>query len=681
MEILAALSFDGLSSNVIGIVGAMLGLGLVIFLHELGHFAVAKWCNVYVERFSIGFGPILLGWRWGETEYALSAIPFGGYVKMLGQDDADPSQMTSEEIAADPRSYVSKNVWQRMAIISAGVTMNVLTAILFYALAFGLGSESQPPVIGEVRPGKPAWQAGIRRGDRITEFNGRGVTNFRDLALNVAVSTGEIDLKGVHRDGTPFEAVITPDTTGTRPQIGIYPSASLKLADKDQGVDSPVVAGTIAAKAEPPFELGDEIVKVGGVETKSFAEFQDQLAARGSEPTTITVSRRQATKDPEVFETKTVDITVGVEFFRTLGLKLDAGQIASIQKGSPAEAAGIKVGDKLAKINGRSIGLDIDPMQLPNEFVKLQGQRVELVYIRQNPTGGREEQTVFVVPENRPGWLEQLELEGEPLAVPAIGIAMHIFPFVLQVAPESPAAAAGIQANSAIQKVELILPPGAKPDGVKESVLSIPLSDENKPEKANNWAFAFWMMQRLPGREVQLTLKEKDSAELKTVKVTPQPDPSWPSPAVGLRMQNLFHKEQANSVPQAFAMAVNYSQNTILNIYLTLRSLITQRLSYKELHGPLGIAQAAFVSAKTGLVPLLLFLGFLSLNLAVLNFLPIPVLDGGHMVFLLWEAITRRRPSEQVMIGATYAGMAFLLGLMMLVLYLDFFEHRLFFGR
>ncbi|OYW22519.1 MAG: hypothetical protein B7Z55_04530, partial [Planctomycetales bacterium 12-60-4] len=603
MEILAALSLEGLSSNVIGILGAMLGLGLVIFLHELGHFAVAKWCNVYVERFSIGFGPILLGWKWGETEYALSAIPFGGYVKMLGQDDADPSQMTSEEIAADPRSYVSKNVWQRMAIISAGVTMNVLTAILFYALAFGLGSESQPPVIGEVRPGKPAWQAGIGRGDTITEFNGREVTNFRDLALNVAVSTGEIELKGIHRDGTPFDTRIEPDTKGTRPQIGIYPSASLKLADVGHGVDSPVVAGTVAAKAEPPFKFGDEIVKVGGEETKSFAQFQDQLAARGAEPTTITVARRTATKDPEKFETEYVDITVGVESFRTLGLKLDAGLIASIQKGSPADKAGLQVGDKLAKINGRSIGLDIDPMQLPNEFASLHGQDVELVYIRQNPTGGREEITVTLVPRNRPGWLEQLEVEGEPIAIPAIGIAMHIFPFVLQVVPDSPAAVAGIQPNSAIQKVVLTLPDGAKADGVKDKVLSIPLSDESDPKKANNWAFAFWMIQRLPEREVQLTLKEKDSAEPKTVKVTPQPDPAWPSPAVGLRMQNLFHEEKADSVPQAFSMAVNYSRNTVLNIYMTLRSLVTQRLSYKELHGPLGIAQAAFVSAKTGLVP------------------------------------------------------------------------------
>src|SRR4029077_17694840 len=97
---------------------AALGLGFVIFIHELGHFAVAKWCGVKVERFSIGFGPILWKVTRGETEYALSVIPFGGYVKMLGQDDADPAAMTDDKIAKDPRSHTAKSVPQRILIIS-----------------------------------------------------------------------------------------------------------------------------------------------------------------------------------------------------------------------------------------------------------------------------------------------------------------------------------------------------------------------------------------------------------------------------------------------------------------------------------------------------------------------------------------------------------------------------------
>ncbi len=145
MDILA-FDLKGTLDTVLHILYVALGLGLVIFFHELGHFAVAKWCGVLVERFSLGFGPILWSFKKGDTEYALSAVPFGGYVKMLGQDDMDPSQMTNEEIAEDPRSYTAKSVGQRMAIISAGVIMNIITGLLFFALAFRSGVATSPAV-------------------------------------------------------------------------------------------------------------------------------------------------------------------------------------------------------------------------------------------------------------------------------------------------------------------------------------------------------------------------------------------------------------------------------------------------------------------------------------------------------------------------------------------------------
>ena len=161
MEVLAdgILAADVLAfgiSNITNILLVAIGLGTVIFIHELGHFLVAKWCDVKVERFSIGFGPIIWKMTRGETEYALSAVPFGGYVKMLGQDDADPAQMADDRIAKDPRSYTAKSVPQRIAIISAGVINNMVSAVLFFILAFMLGVKYQPAVVGGVIPGKPA---------------------------------------------------------------------------------------------------------------------------------------------------------------------------------------------------------------------------------------------------------------------------------------------------------------------------------------------------------------------------------------------------------------------------------------------------------------------------------------------------------------------------------------------
>jgi len=645
-----------------GVLSSIIGLGLVIFLHEFGHFAVAKWCNVYVERFSIGFGPVLLSWKWGETEYALSAIPFGGYVKMLGQDDADPSQMTNEEIAADPRSYVAKNVLQRMAIISAGVTMNVITAVLFYIIAFGFGVDSVPPVIGVVSPGLPAWQAGVRRGDVVEKLNGRSVASFQDLALHVAVSDGDIALEGKRKDGTPFKTVVTPDFSGTRPQIGIRPSPGLTVVEAPKTVkptDTPVQPESAASRANPAFEWGDQLVKVGETEVTSFAQFQDVLATRNGAATTVTVKRKGAP----------LEIAVDSNYFRTLGLRFDAAPITAIQTGSPAAAAGLEIGDKFAKINGKNIGAEIDPLRLPDEFAQLAGQSVDVVVSRQNPKGGRMDVQLKVIPDARPGWLDPPEGEGEPISIPAIGVAFHTIPVILHVEPDGPAAQAGIPVQAKIQSVEFVKPDEAVTDKAQPKIVA--LHDEKNSEKANNWGYIFAALQRMPGYHLKLTIRENDQTPPRVVTVIPAEDKTWPSPQLGLMMQVTLQQEKAANVSEAISMGANRAWSTVLNIYLTLKSLVTGRLSHKELHGPLGIAQAAYESARMGFVPFLLFLGFLSLNLAVLNFLPIPVLDGGHMVFLLYEGLTGKRPSEKIMVGSLYVGLAFLLGLMALVLYLD----------
>jgi len=164
-----------------------IGLGFVIFVHELGHFAVAKWVGVFVERFSIGFGPVIWSFRRGETEYALSAIPFGGYVKMLGQDDANPAEMTREDLKLDPRSYPAQSVPKRMAIISAGVIMNVIFGFLFFLFVFNVGVPYTPALVGSVEAGSPAWQVGIERGDRIVQINGEEVVEFEQLIQAVVL--------------------------------------------------------------------------------------------------------------------------------------------------------------------------------------------------------------------------------------------------------------------------------------------------------------------------------------------------------------------------------------------------------------------------------------------------------------------------------------------------------------
>ncbi|MEM1061126.1 MAG: site-2 protease family protein, partial [Planctomycetota bacterium] len=124
---------------------------------------------------------------------------------------------------------------------------------------------------------------------------------------------------------------------------------------------------------------------------------------------------------------------------------------------------------------------------------------------------------------------------------------------------------------------------------------------------------------------------------------------------------------------EAISLGVAKTQDSVTEMYLTLRGLVTNTISIFEVSGPVKIFQIAYSQAESGLSDLLVFLGFLSVNLAVLNFLPIPVLDGGHMVFLIWEGVTGKKPNEQVQATATYVGFAFILTLMVTVLYLDIF--------
>ncbi len=655
MEILTILAATSVLSMAAKVLYVAVGLGLVIFFHELGHFAVAKWCDVNVERFSIGFGPILWSRKWGETEYALSAIPFGGYVKMLGQDDIDPSQLTSEEIAEDPRSYSAKPVWQRMLIISAGVIMNVITGLLFYASAFWLGVEASPPVVGSVEVGMPAWVAGIERGDRIEEINGDKVSTFTDIQRGVALSRGAVSLQGQHRDGSRFSLTVYPDTSGTRRVIGIEPTLGLNLIEPRDDGPGPVAPGTPAAEADPPFQPGDRIEQVQGTPVESFAHLQDLIAQYRAERIAFQVRRK--TGETEV-------VHVDPNHFRTLGLWMDLEKIAAVRKGSPAERAGLKVGDKIASINDRDVGTEIHPLTLPDLLADLHGQEVKIVVTREEPGGGKETITAHLVPENRPGWIERPGRPNAPMSIAAIGIAVHVTANVLKVEPDSPAAKAGLHEGVRVRKMRLTRPADVPEDGFEERTIEISFDEEKK-----NWPYAFWTMQQAPLRTI--TLVVSDEGTIKEYELTAQPRADWFVPTRGIRLDLLTELQKASGPVEAVAMGLTHTKNSMLQIYLMLRNLLGGLLSVKELHGPVGIARVAYMVAEQGLAELLLFLGFLSVNLAVLNFLPIPVLDGGHMLFLIWEGITRRRPNERILVTATYIGLAFVLGLMLFVIYLD----------
>jgi regulator of sigma E protease len=159
------------------IIFAIIALGALIFIHELGHFIFAKTFKVGVEKFSLGFGPKLFGKKVGETEYLLSAFPLGGYVKMVGE--GEDAEITEEQKA---HSFGEKPVLQRIVIVAAGPVFNLLFALVLFIVIFLMGVPAATTKVGDVMAGKPAARAGLKAGDLITSVNGKAVTRWEEFA-------------------------------------------------------------------------------------------------------------------------------------------------------------------------------------------------------------------------------------------------------------------------------------------------------------------------------------------------------------------------------------------------------------------------------------------------------------------------------------------------------------------
>lgn len=207
---------------------AIIALGALIFIHELGHFIFAKAFGVGVEKFSLGFGPKLFGKKVGETEYLLSALPLGGYVKMVGEgEDAEPAPEDLE------RSFGHKPPLQRILIVAAGPVFNLIFAYLIFIVLFMVGVPSVTTKVGEVVPGRPAARAGILAGDRITAINGKKVARWDDFAGIIAKGKLDPMVLDVVRGQAALKFTLTPESrtiknilgdTVTQPIVGVVAS-------------------------------------------------------------------------------------------------------------------------------------------------------------------------------------------------------------------------------------------------------------------------------------------------------------------------------------------------------------------------------------------------------------------------------------------------------------------------
>ncbi|ACM19874.1 membrane-associated zinc metalloprotease RseP [Geotalea daltonii FRC-32] len=215
------------------VISAIIALGALIFIHELGHFIFAKWFGVGVDKFSLGFGPKIIGKKIGETEYLLSAFPLGGYVKMVGE--GEDAELTEEDKA---RSFAAKPPLQRIVIVAAGPLFNLLFAYFIFIIVYMVGVPAATTKIGEVVKDKPAARAGVQAKDMVTAINGKVVNRWEELSSTIIEGKGQPVELQVQREGKTLNFRITPEKrtaknllgdTVTTPVLGIVSAGEIVI--------------------------------------------------------------------------------------------------------------------------------------------------------------------------------------------------------------------------------------------------------------------------------------------------------------------------------------------------------------------------------------------------------------------------------------------------------------------
>ncbi|MCD6133765.1 MAG: RIP metalloprotease RseP [Deltaproteobacteria bacterium] len=196
-----------------GIIYGLVALVIIILIHETGHFSIAKLFHVFVERFSIGFGPVILRKKGKETEYVLSAIPLGGYVKLKGENP-------EEEEDLDERAFCNQKLYKRFLIILAGPMFNILSAVLFFTIVYTVGVPTLKPVIGKVKKDTPAYFAKIQKGDEIIAIDKKNIKTWEELSNIIKKNAGKSITLSIKRNGKIIETSITPRLTEIRDLLG-----------------------------------------------------------------------------------------------------------------------------------------------------------------------------------------------------------------------------------------------------------------------------------------------------------------------------------------------------------------------------------------------------------------------------------------------------------------------------
>ncbi len=661
-----------------------LGFGSIIFVHELGHFLAAKWAGIRVLAFSIGFGQIACSFRKGmgfqagssepayqklvrdqngdhtkldisPTEYRLSWLPLGGYVKMLGQEDLNP-----DAVSTAPDSYQNCPIPKRLVVISAGVVVNVITAALLFILVFSVGLNIMPPTIGQVLPNSPAslatpsdpqYATGLQPGDRLLSINGTSVRAFRDIPTEAAMSSPKRPaIIMIQRDGIDqpieYSANLKPGAQLGLLDLGVTPLRSteliltddLSLWDRradDYGLAQIPPGSTITAINNQPVETTIDIQRLAA----NAGEMTVAYTTPQGDNNTLTIAPQQQlmTQQVEIDDTS-------LEIQHILGL---TGLIRVHPDVSAAETKqGLMPGDIFTNIAGvaypsldAGINAIRDNSGKPIDIQVLRGDRlVDL--------------TVQVSDDGRVGFYPDTTTYANAMFTKSPSVANQL--------------RFDIPAGSVITALD-----GIPIDSLDDLVSAIVSSTPNALQSISQF-YSFEVSYVSPTDPKAGPTERFVSMQGSKLARLHHFTTRWPG---GPDMSTLFlpvqQIDKATSPIDAVGRGFHESRRVMLQTYLTFLRLSQGTVKVEHLKGPVGIAHIGTMIADEGFIKVLFFMGLISINLAVINFLPLPIVDGGQFLFLIYEWV-RGKPIPIIIQNAvTMAGLLFIASMFLLVTFND----------
>ena len=540
----------------------------------------------------------------------------------------------------------------------------------------------------------------LQPGDVVTAASkpGKEGDAIADLKHDVKAGTFDVAelcrrMRGLEDRDLVLHVVRAGAVDDTKPETVVVPAKGFDF-------DDVIAATTDPEHPDDVFKVTDLAAKRGGEAGKdfNFFDYEERMKRLAGKPIIVQVLR--VVKGPnDATTSKRLNVLTPPAFHRKLGLKMKMGEVAGVRDRSPASDL-VQEGDRIIEAHVRAGGkalLDLtedklDPVRLPfdlEEATKGVADKstiaVDLVVNRWE-NHEQKPQTLTLTWDDSWRFDEELPInEASALALPELGIAYRVESTVVHVEAESPAANARAEVNGQStpfplqenDRIEEMAFKKREKTGPAQWVAGEEMkSDRSKPGgpteySYDQWAHYFLVMQSVESPDVKVRVWRGNGQLPQEIEMTMEEDTSWPLEDRGLLLLGDTTLQKADNPLQAIGMGVGRTWAFIQQLYMGFANILTGRISFsKHAEGPLRLAQDTFEAAQDWNA-LILWLGMISVNLAVVNFLPIPVLDGGHMVFLIYELIRRKPPSDTVRAGATYVGFALLGLLMLFVLYLD----------